>query len=76
MMIKTGCSEQKLLSPELGHSCRALAIRVLAMFFSPARNSNLTDSNLFHMTNRHIYMYQFYPFYLDSVLDLGKSSFI
>lgn len=48
--------EYKLLSPELGHSCRALAIRVLAMFFSPARNSNLTDSNLFHKTNRHTYM--------------------
>lgn len=33
-------------SPELGHSCRALAINVLDMFFSPARNSSLTDSNL------------------------------
>lgn len=33
-------------SPELGHSCRALAMRVLAMFFSPARYSSLTDSNL------------------------------
>lgn len=32
--------------PELGHSCRALAISVLEMFFSPALNSSLTDSNL------------------------------
>lgn len=50
-------AEYKPVSPELGHSCRALAIRVLAMFFSPARNSNLTDSNLFHMmTNRYTYV--------------------
>lgn len=63
MLIKTGCSGQKIKppSPELGHSCRALAIRVLAMFFSPARNSNLTDSNLFHMmTNRHINLCRLY----------------
>lgn len=33
-------------SPELGHSCSALAMSVLAMFFSPARYSSLTDSNL------------------------------
>lgn len=32
--------------PELGHSCSALAMRVLAMFFSPARYSSRTDSNL------------------------------
>lgn len=36
---------QKFL-PELGHSCSALAMRVLAMFFSPARYSSRTDSNL------------------------------
>lgn len=32
--------------PELGHSCKALAISVLAMFFSPALYSSRTDSNL------------------------------
>lgn len=32
--------------PEFGHSCKALAIRVFAMFFSPALYSSLTDSNL------------------------------
>lgn len=39
-----------MFSPELGHSCRALAISVLEMFFSPALNSSLTDSNLVNMT--------------------------
>lgn len=38
--------EMRPSSPELGHSCNALAIRVFAMFFSPALYSNRTDSNL------------------------------
>lgn len=50
-------------SPELGHSCRALAISVLAMFFSPARNSSLTDSNLVDGIISHL-------FYI--VLKLGR----
>lgn len=38
--------EMGSISPELGHSCNALAIRVFAIFFSPALYSNRTDSNL------------------------------
>lgn len=38
--------ESRVFVPELGHSCKALAMSVLAMFFSPARYSSRTDSNL------------------------------
>lgn len=41
-------------SPELGHSCSALAMSVLAMFFSPARYSSLTDSNLGQRPEREV----------------------
>lgn len=39
-------SDNQKSLPELGHSCSALAMSVLAMFFSPARYSSRTDSNL------------------------------
>lgn len=41
-----GQRKPRPLLPELGHSCSALAIRVFAMFFSPALYSNRTDSSL------------------------------
>lgn len=45
----------KSSSPELGHSCNALAIRVFAIFFSPALYSNRTDSNLVRKRLSDIY---------------------
>lgn len=46
MPLPAGCGEAGSHLPELGHSCSALAMSVLAMFFSPARYSSRTDSNL------------------------------
>lgn len=47
-----GDVDENRVLPELGHSCRALAMSVLAMFFKPPLNSRRTDSSLERIEGR------------------------